>query len=63
MTDIIEKCTICLVVIFQRGKIWVFGAYESEELAKKRVKEQDYLIEPEATIGYYNHTVWMEAKQ
>ena len=63
MDDLKEKYTMCLVVVFPRGKIWVFGAYDSEELAKKRVDELDYLIPLDCTVQFYNHIVWTEAEQ
>lgn len=64
MTDLTDKCDVCIVVVY--GNIpkseglgmWIFGVYENEELARKRVIEQDYLLSDDCTVKFYNETVW-----
>lgn len=38
MIDLTDKGDVCIVVIRDKtGATWIFGVYENEQLAKKRV--------------------------
>ena len=58
MTDLTDKCDVCIVLVSEGLGVWIFGVYENEELARKRVTEQDYLLSDGCTVNFYNETVW-----
>ena len=58
MTDLTDKCDVCIAVISEGMSMWIFGVYENEELARKRVAEHDYLIPYGCVVKFYNETVW-----
>lgn len=60
MTDLDVKDTVCIVIIFSPLKCWIFGVYESIDLAKKRVREQEYMIPYDSFIRYHESPVWKE---
>lgn len=60
MTDLEAKGAVCVVVIITPGKHWIFGIYDTEETAKKRVKDLCYGIPDDALIEYFTDLVWAE---
>lgn len=60
MTDLEAKDTVCVVVITTPGRHWIFGIYDSEVTAKKRVKELGYEIPDDALVEYFTDLVWTE---
>lgn len=62
MDDLTEKCYVCIVLVSQGMGTYLFGAYESEELARKRVEELSYLIPDGSTIYFKNDIVWKETE-
>ena len=60
MTDLEAKDTVCVVVITTPGKHWIFGVYDTEETAKKRVKDLGYGISDGTLVEYFTELVWTE---
>ena len=61
-TDIMVKDTVCIVSLIdiRTGGRRIFGVYETEELAKKRVEEQECLISEYDIVWYETEEVWKE---
>ena len=60
MVDLTENCYICIVLVSQGiGGTYIFGAYENEELARKRVEELSYLMPDGSTIYFKNDIVYI----
>ena len=60
MTKIDGKGDVCVVVIIHNMGHHIFGVYESEELARQRVKEHDDMgyISDDDLVIYESETVW-----
>lgn len=62
MDDLTEKCYVCIVLVSQGMGTYLFGVYESEELARKRVEELSYTMPTGSTIHFKNEIVWKETE-
>lgn len=60
MTELTSNGSVCVVLVRENLGAYVFGVYDNEILARKRVKEQDYLIPDGSTVFFENEEVWEE---
>ena len=60
MTEIKDNGNVCVVVVIHNMGYHIFGVYESEELARQRVKEHADLgyISDDDLVVYESQTVW-----
>ena len=62
MTNLTAKSTVCVAMARQEFGTWIFGVYDNEELARKRVKELSHMIPEGATVFFKNDILWKETE-
>ena len=61
MTKITEKTHVSVAVV--KSQIlgdWIFGIYDNEDLARKRVEELSHMLPEGSTVNFVNGIVWKE---
>ena len=66
MTQVSTSSSVCVVVLYQLNGIGfnskIFGVYENEELARKRVEELEFTFGYRTQVGYFTEEVWNEVQ-
>lgn len=60
MTEITEKSHVSVAVVRSQLGGWIFGIYDNEDLARKRVEELGYTLPEGSTVNFVNEIVWKE---
>lgn len=63
MTKLNEKLTVCIAIVRDKLNTQIFGVYDNEQLAKKRVEELNCMLSPETSVIFINDIVWEEANE
>lgn len=59
MTELTNKGTVCIAVVWDGLCVWnIFGVYDNEDLARKRVEELSYLIPEGHTVYFVDDILW-----
>lgn len=60
MTELTEESYVSVAVVRSQLGGWIFGIYDNEDLARKRVEELDYMLPEGTTVYFVNEIVWKE---
>lgn len=60
MTELTEKSNVSVAFVRSQLGGWIFGIYDNEDLARKRVEELRYMLPEGSTVSFFNLIVWKE---
>lgn len=67
MVSLKDKGDVCVVMCFSyddtQSKTWLFSVYDTEELARQRVKDQECILPADCMVTYSRQILWTKGDE